>query len=40
MAEVIIQASVSEGDIIKVDFDETEEKITTEIIELSKEKDQ
>lgn len=38
MAEVIIQASVSEGDIIKVDFDKKEEKITTEIVELSKEK--
>jgi ATP-dependent Clp protease ATP-binding subunit ClpC len=39
MAEVIIQASVSEGDIIKVDFDSKEEKIITEIVELSKEKD-
>jgi len=37
MAEVIIQASVSEGDIIKVDFDKKEEKITTGIIEISKE---
>ncbi|TRX70517.1 ATP-dependent Clp protease ATP-binding subunit [Carboxylicivirga sp. M1479] len=39
MAEVIIQASVSEGDIIKVDFDSKEEKITTAIIELSQERD-
>ncbi len=31
MAEVIIQASVSEGDIIKVDFNEKEEKIFTSI---------
>ncbi len=38
MAEVIIQASVSEGDIIKVGFNKKDEKITTEIIELSKEK--
>ncbi|WP_430811126.1 MULTISPECIES: ATP-dependent Clp protease ATP-binding subunit [unclassified Carboxylicivirga] len=37
MAEVIIQASVSEGDIIKVDFDAEEKKITTEIEALSKE---
>ncbi|MCT4644558.1 MAG: ATP-dependent Clp protease ATP-binding subunit, partial [Carboxylicivirga sp.] len=36
MAEVIIQASVSEGDVIKVDFDKKEEKITTEIVQLSK----
>jgi len=36
MAEVIIQASVSEGDIIKVGFNKDEEKITTEIIQLSK----
>ncbi len=40
MAEVIIQASVSEGDIIKVDYDDKEEKITTAIIELSKKKDE
>ncbi|MCU4157247.1 ATP-dependent Clp protease ATP-binding subunit [Carboxylicivirga sp. A043] len=40
MAEVIIQASVSEGDIIKVDFDKKEEKIITEIVELSKEKEE
>ncbi len=39
MAEVIIQASVSEGDIIKVDFDEKEEKITTEIAQLSDKKE-
>ncbi|WP_430817465.1 ATP-dependent Clp protease ATP-binding subunit [Carboxylicivirga sp. RSCT41] len=39
MAEVIIQASVSEGDIIKVDFDSKEEKIVTAIVELSKEKE-
>src|SRR5690554_6040127 len=32
MAEVIIQASVSEGDEIMVDFDEKTEKITTKII--------
>ena len=38
MAEVIIQASVSQGDIIKVGFNAKEEKITTEIIELSNEK--
>jgi len=38
MAEVIIQASVSEGDIIKVGFNKEDEKITTEIVELSKEK--
>ncbi|SFD94635.1 ATP-dependent Clp protease ATP-binding subunit [Thermophagus xiamenensis] len=31
MAEVIIQASISEGDTIKVDFDETNQKITTNI---------
>ncbi len=31
MAEVIIQASVSEGDIIKVDFNKEEEKIFSEI---------
>ncbi|MBK3517694.1 ATP-dependent Clp protease ATP-binding subunit [Carboxylicivirga marina] len=40
MAEVIIQASVSEGDVIKVGFDKKEEKITTEIVELSKEKEE
>ncbi|MBS2212158.1 ATP-dependent Clp protease ATP-binding subunit [Carboxylicivirga mesophila] len=40
MAEVIIQASVSEGDIIKVDYDDKEEKITTAIIELSKKKEE
>ncbi len=32
MAEVIIQASVSEGDIINVDYDEKEEKIFTSIL--------
>ncbi len=37
MAEVIIQASVSEGDIIKVGFNKEEEKIVTEIIQLKKE---
>ncbi len=31
MAEIIIQASISEGDIIKVDFNEEEEKIFTSI---------
>jgi ATP-dependent Clp protease ATP-binding subunit ClpC len=31
MAEVIIQATVTEGDVIYVDFDEKEEKITTTI---------
>ncbi|WP_075602408.1 ATP-dependent Clp protease ATP-binding subunit [Saccharicrinis aurantiacus] len=31
MAEVIIQASISEGDIIKVDFNDKEEKIFSEI---------
>nr|WP_321452055.1 ATP-dependent Clp protease ATP-binding subunit [uncultured Carboxylicivirga sp.] len=40
MAEVIIQASVSEGDIIKVDYDTKEEKIVTEIIQLKKEKEE
>ncbi|MBS2097531.1 ATP-dependent Clp protease ATP-binding subunit [Carboxylicivirga linearis] len=39
MAEVIIQASVSEGDIIKVDYDTKEEKIVTEIVQLKKEKE-
>ncbi len=39
MAEVIIQASVSEGDTIKVDFDDKDEKITTEIVQLSKKGD-
>lgn len=34
MAEVIIQASVSEGDIIEVGFDKESEKITTKIINL------
>ncbi len=32
MAEIIIKASISEGDIIKVDFDAKKEKIITEII--------
>ncbi len=32
MAEVIIQASVSEGDVIKVDFNEEETKIFTSIL--------
>ena len=32
MAEVIIQASVSEGDEIEVDYDEKEEKIKTKIV--------
>lgn len=32
MAEIIIKATVSEGDIIRVDFDEKEQKIITEII--------
>ncbi len=40
MAEVIIQASISEGDIIKVDFDKEHEKITTEIIKLSENPEQ
>ena len=31
MAEIIIQASISEGDIIKVDFNEEEVKIFTSI---------
>ena len=31
MAEVIIQASISEGDVIKVDFDKKEEKIFSSI---------
>ena len=34
MAEVIIQATVSEGDIIEVGFDKETEKITTKIINL------
>ncbi len=37
MAEVIIEASVSEGDIIKVDFDKENEKILTSIENLQKE---
>ncbi len=32
MAEVIIEASVSEGDVIKVDFDKENEKIITSIL--------
>jgi len=32
MAEVIIEASVSEGDVIKVDFDKENEKIVTSIL--------
>ncbi|HLW05949.1 MAG TPA: ATP-dependent Clp protease ATP-binding subunit [Marinilabiliaceae bacterium] len=38
MAEVIIQASVSEGDVIEVDFDKKEEKIISKIISKSKKK--
>lgn len=34
MAEVIIQASVTEGDIIEVGFDKETEKITTKIVSL------
>lgn len=37
MAEVIIQASISEGDVIEVGFDEKNEKITTDITKLSDE---
>jgi ATP-dependent Clp protease ATP-binding subunit ClpC len=40
MAEVIIQASVSEGDDIEVSFDEKEEKITTKIVSHNKEENQ
>ncbi|GAO28796.1 hypothetical protein [Geofilum rubicundum] len=40
MAEVIIQASVSEGDDIEVSFDKKEEKITTRIVSHSKEEKQ
>jgi ATP-dependent Clp protease ATP-binding subunit ClpC len=36
MAEVIIQASISEGDVIKVEYDESNQKLTTTIL---KEKD-
>ncbi len=36
MAEVIIQASVSEGDVIKVDFNEKETKIFTSILKDNK----
>ncbi|HBG86873.1 MAG TPA: Clp protease ClpC, partial [Marinilabiliaceae bacterium] len=36
MAEVIIQASVTEGDEIEVSFDEKEQKISTRIISLGK----
>jgi ATP-dependent Clp protease ATP-binding subunit ClpC len=36
MAEVIIQASISEGDVIKVEYDESNQKLTTKIL---KEKD-
>ncbi|MFT3738987.1 MAG: ATP-dependent Clp protease ATP-binding subunit [Breznakibacter sp.] len=36
MAEVIIEASVSEGDIIKVDFDKENEKVVTQIITTNK----
>ncbi|ASB50641.1 ATP-dependent Clp protease ATP-binding subunit [Alkalitalea saponilacus] len=39
MAEVIIQASISEGDAIEVDFDDKEEKITTKIVALEGDKD-
>ncbi len=40
MAEVIIQASVSEGDIIQVDFNKEEEKVVTSIIKLPKKKEE
>ncbi|MDN5290541.1 MAG: ATP-dependent Clp protease ATP-binding subunit ClpC [Anaerophaga sp.] len=32
MAEVIIQASISEGDVIKVEYDESNQKLTTSIL--------
>lgn len=32
MAEVIIEASVSEGDVIRVDFDKENEKVVTQIV--------
>jgi ATP-dependent Clp protease ATP-binding subunit ClpC len=32
MAEVIIQASISEGDVIKVEYDESNQKLTTKIL--------
>ncbi len=38
MAEVIIQASISEGDLIEVDYDSKSEKISTAIMKQSKEK--
>jgi ATP-dependent Clp protease ATP-binding subunit ClpC len=37
MAEVIIQASISEGDEIEVGYDKEKEKITTKIVVLNKE---
>jgi len=40
MAEVIIQASVSEGDIIQVGFNKKEEKVVTDIIKLPKKKEE
>jgi ATP-dependent Clp protease ATP-binding subunit ClpC len=38
MAEVIIQASISEGDVIEVGFDKENQKVTTSIAKIPKEK--
>ncbi len=38
MAEVIIQASISEGDVIEVGFDKENQKVTTNIAKVPKEK--
>ncbi|MDR1762742.1 MAG: ATP-dependent Clp protease ATP-binding subunit [Dysgonamonadaceae bacterium] len=37
LAEMIIKSNIREGDLIKVDFDETENKITTKIVSLEEE---